>query len=269
MSSNLDRFKNDLAKLIKAGNALHMAMQLFCFKEAFEAQLKKQLKGKAEEFIKELPSFETEYQRWYSESLALLRQILPDRVADFIRHYEKPKTRKEITYENYRIEDYLQGLTITRGVYKEKVVGQDAAIPQFRQQLAIIEAAQARFESSLFDIRHMVQADLMDSEIEAAEHLAKSKFYRAAGAVAGVVLERHLGQVCVDHQITIAKKNPTISDFNEALKAGSVIDVPQWRFVQHLADIRNICDHAKTPDPTAEQVLDLLSGVKKVIKTIF
>lgn len=251
------------------GNALHMAMQLACFKESFEAQLKKQLKGKTEEFIKELPSFDTEYQRWYSEALALLKQVLPDRVADFVRHYEKPKTRKEITYENYRIEDYLQGLTVTRGVYKEKVVGQDAAVPQFRQQLAIVEAAQARFESSLFDIRHMVQADLLDSELEAAEHLAKSKFYRAAGAVAGVVLERHLGQVCADRQITLAKKNPTISDFNESLKAGGVIDVPQWRFVQHLADIRNICDHAKTPDPTAEQVLDLLSGVKKVIKTVY
>lgn len=269
MPSNLDRFKSDLGKLIKAGHALYMAMQLSCFKENFEAQLKKQLKDKADEFIKELPSFEREYQRWYSESLTLLRQVLPDRVADFVRHYEKPKTRKEITYENYRIEDYLQGLTVTRGVYKEQVVGQDAAIPQFRQQLAIIEAAQARFESSLFDIRHMVQADLMDSELGAAEHLAKSKFYRAAGAVAGVVLERHLAQVCVDHQITIAKKNPTISDFNEALKAGSVIDIPQWRFVQHLADIRNICDHAKTPDPTAEQVLDLLSGVKKIIKTVY
>ncbi|WP_136420245.1 hypothetical protein [Herbaspirillum sp. ST 5-3] len=269
MSSNIERFKKDLAKLVNKGNALHMAMQLNCFPKEFKAQLKEQLKDKTDEFIKELPSFNTEYQSWYSEALALLRQVLPDRVADFSRHYEKPKTRKEITYENYRIEDYLQGLNVTRGTYKEKVVGQDAAIPQFRQQLAIVEAAQARFESSLFDIRYIVQADLMDSELAAAEHLAKSKFFRAAGAVAGVVLERHLGQVCTDRQLTIAKKNPTIGDFNEALKAGNIIDIPQWRFIQHLADIRNICDHAKTPDPTAEQVSDLLSGVKKVVKTVF
>ena len=147
MSSNLDRFKKDLANLIKKGNALHMAMQLDCFPKELKAELKEQLKDKTDEFIKGLPSFNTEYQRWYSEALALLRQVLPDRVADFARHYEKPKTRKEITYENYRIEDYLQGLNVTRGAYKEKVVGQDAAIPQFRQQLAIVEAAQARFES--------------------------------------------------------------------------------------------------------------------------
>lgn len=269
MSSNIDRFKEDLAKLIKTGNDLHMAMQLACFPEQFHAQLKKQLKGKTDEFVKDLPNFETCYQRWYSEALALLRQLLPDRVADFCRHYEKPKARKEITYENYRIEDYLQGLNLTRGLYKEKVVGPDAAVPQFRQQLAIVEAAQARFESSLFDIRRIVQADMMDSELEAAEHLASSKFYRAAGAVSGVVLERHLGQVCADHKASIAKKNPTISDFNEALKASGVIEVPQWRFIQHLGDLRNICDHARKPDPTPEQVADLLAGVKKIIKTVF
>lgn len=269
MTSNIDRFKGDLAKLIKLGNELHMSMRLSCFPDEFKAQLKKRLKDKTDEFIKNLPSFDTEYQRWYSEALALLRQVLPDRVGDFCRHYEKPKTRKDIAYDNYTIEDYLQGLNVTRGIYKGKVVGRDAAIPHFRQQLAIVDAVQGRFESSLFDIRHMVQADLLDSELEAAEHLAKVKFFRAAGAVAGVVLERHLGEVCADRKITIGKKNPTISDFNEALKAGSVIDIPQWRFIQHLGDIRNICDHAKTPDPTPEQVTDLLAGVKKIIKTVY
>lgn len=269
MASNLDRFKSDLSNLVNRGNKLHIAMQFDCYPDEVKEGLSKKLKDKADEFIKELPSFDDTYQNWYSEALALLRQVLPDRVADFCRHYEKPKPRKDITFESYRIEDYLQGLNVTRGAYKEKVVGKEAAIPHFRQQLAIVEAAKARFDSSLYDIRQMVQADLLDSELEAAEHLAKSKFYRAAGAVAGVVLERHLGEVCAFRKIAISKKNPTISDFNEALKAEELIEIPQWRFIQHLADIRNICDHAKTPDPTLEQVQDLLAGVKKIIKTVY
>lgn len=114
-----------------------------------------------------------------------------------------------------------------------------------------------------------MQADLFDSELQAAEHLAKFKFYRAAGALAGVVLEGHLAQVCSDHQITVSKKNPTISDFNELLKTNGVIEVPQWRFIQHLADLRNLCDHARQPDPTQEQIADLLAGVTKAIKTVF
>jgi len=194
---------------------------------------------------------------------------LPDRLADFVGHYERPKSRKSPTYETYRVQDYLQRLTVTRGYDKEKVVGPDAAIPQFRQQLFILQALERRFESSLFDIRQLVQADLFDSDLEAAGGLLKEKFARAAGAVAGVVLERHLAQACENHGIKIAKKSPSISDLNDALKEASVIDIPQWRFVQHLADIRNLCDHNKAKEPTVEQVEDLVAGVRKTIKSVF
>lgn len=268
MSSNLDRFKSDLEALVKRGQMLQMAMQHECHGEEFEKAVKRQLKTKAAEYLKGLPNFKKDYQRWYTEAQAVIRQVIPDRLDDFIRHYEKPRTRKSISYENYRIEDYLQSLQVTRWG-EEVVVDSKAAIPQFDQQIAILEAALARFESSLLDIRQVLQADLFDSELNAAEHLAKFKFFRASGALAGVVLERHLSQVCADHKITMSKKNPTIADFNESLKLADVVDLPQWRFIQHLADIRNLCDHAKKPDPSAEQIDDLLAGVGKVIKTVF
>lgn len=38
----------------------------------------------------------------------------------------------------------------------------------FRQQQAILNAVKQRFESSLFDIKQLVQADLFDSELDAA-----------------------------------------------------------------------------------------------------
>ncbi len=201
----------------------------------------------------------------------LVRQPLPDRLSDFVRHYEKPKPRKDITHENYVIEDYLQGLHVnrTQGAWKEKVVGPDSAILRFRQQLAILKSVKARFESSLFDIRQLVQADLFDSELDAAEELTKKKFMRAAGALAGVVLERHLAQVCENHAINVAKKEPTISDLNDELKKANAIDIPQWRCIQHLADIRNLCDHSKKKDPTEEEVMYLVAGVKKITKTLF
>ncbi len=120
----------------------------------------------------------------------------------------------------------------------------------------------------MFDIRQLVQADLFDSELDAAEELAKHKFTRAAGALAGVVLERHLGQVCENHKLKISKKNPTIGDLNDALK-NEVIDVPEWRSIQHLADIRNLCDHGRATEPTMEQVNELIQGVKKITKTLF
>lgn len=269
MISNLERYKKDLKALILKGDQLQLAMQKECFPSQFSAALMEKMDDETKAFVKNLPSFADEYQSWYSEAKILIKQLLPERLSDFVRLYEKPKSRKDISYENYRIEDYLQSLTITRGYAKEKVVGPDAAIPQFSQQLAILNAVKSRFESSLFDIKQLVQADIFDSELDAAKELNKHRFARAAGALAGVVLERHLGQVCDNHSIVISKKTPGIGDLNNLLKEESVVDVPQWRFIQHLADIRNLCDHDKKNEPTTEQVDDLITGVMKVTKTLF
>lgn len=270
MISNLEKYKKDIESLGKRGNSLVLALSYEQDRSGVESAIKQQLGAdEAAACIKDLPIFNNAYQGWYSEAKALIRQLLPDRVEDFARLYEKPKSRKEITYENYTIEDALQGLNVTRGYQKEKVVGPNAAITRIQQQVAIVQAAKARFESSLFDIRQVLQADLFDSEIDAAFHLLKNKFTRAAGALGGVVLEKHLGEVCSSHNIASQKKAPTISDLNDALKAAGTIDISQWRFVQHLGDIRNLCDHSKTAEPTTEQVKDLLEGIAKVTKTIF
>lgn len=199
----------------------------------------------------------------------MIRQLLPDRLDDFIRHYEKPKSRKEITYESYRIEDCLLGISVTRGSGGQTIVTLDGAVPHLEQQIAILESVKSRFESSLFDIRQLVQADLFDSELDAAKELLRQKFTRAAGALAGVVLERHLLQVCENHTVKIGKKNPGISDLNDLLKEDSVVAVPEWRFIQHLGDLRNLCDHSKKIEPSTQQVEDLIAGVMKIAKTVF
>ena len=279
MDSKFAKYKSDLDALVSQGGTLQIAIQHESFPEqtieAFEKLFKEQSKDRsaeeikktASEVIKNLPSFLTTYQTWYSEAKALIKQLLPDRLDDFVRHYEKPKPRKDITFENYRIEDYLQGLRITRA--HEVIVDKSAAIPHFQQQLAILDAVKKRFESSLFDIKQLVQADVFDSELDAAQELAKNGYLRAAGAMCGVVLERHLGQVASNHSVDITKKNASIGDYNNALKEAGVVDTPQWRSIQLLADIRNICDHKKAADPTPDQINDLIQGVSKLIKTLF
>ncbi len=117
------RFKQDFTTLSSKGERLRVAMLAECHGHKFVADAFASQIGNAEEFLKKLPAFKDAYQPWYSEAAATVKQILPDRLADFISHYQKPKSRKDITYENYRIEDYLQGLTVTLGYEKKKIVG--------------------------------------------------------------------------------------------------------------------------------------------------
>jgi len=83
-------------------------------------------------------------------------------------------------------------------------------------------------------------------------------------------LERHLKQVCINHDVKLPKKKHlTISDLNEALKQEDIIDTPDWRRIQLLADIRNKCDHDKDVEPSESEVLELIDGIKKVTQTLF
>jgi hypothetical protein len=256
-----------LEALVKQGEKLQFSFLVLAHgKEEIQNQLKSQ--GHGAHLLDDLPVFNVTYEAWYSEALALLRQVLPDRLTDFKNHFEAPKNRKDITYATYRIQDGLKGLQTTRPPYGEVIVDSKAAVPHFQQQLAILIAAQNRFKSSLFEIRQMVQADLFDSELDSARELLKNKFVRAAGAIAGVVLEKHLHQVCEDRGIKITKKNPGISDLNQLLRDAGAIDVPQWRQITFLGDIRNLCSHDKRKEPSEVQVGDLVDGADKILKTL-
>jgi len=262
METNLSKYQEDLDRLIDHGQLLYysLALELNVVEERSKKQLLKIFEGK------ELPSFKKEYEAWYSEAMQVIKQVIPDRFQDFIRLY-KPDKRKEINFLTYTISDHILGLTTRQ--YGEVIADGTAAVPKFEQQLSILKSAKRKFESSLFDIRQILQAELFDNELDSARELHKKGFLRGAGAIAGVVLETHLAQVCQNHSISIRKKHPAINDYNEKLKAHEVIDVPSWRRIQHLADLRNLCDHKKKREPTPEDIDELINGVEKVCKSIF
>ena len=263
------RFEGDLDRLINTGARLLNAIHYECHREAFKEQAVKRLgKDRAQSYLDDLPDFKEEYQVWYSEAFAVIGQTLPDRLSDFRSYYEYPRVRKEISFQNYMVRDYLQNLQIKNG-FGQVVADSSSAIPEFVQQLNILRAARATLSSSLMNLASILQADLFDSEIESARALAKGGFLRAAGAVCGVVIEKHLKQVCISHGIRIRKKSPTISDFNQALKSNETVTTPQWRHIQHLADIRNLCDHDRGSEPQMPDIDDLLSGTSKVLKTVY
>lgn len=255
----IEEYNQDIVRLASKGFQLYYAL----FKEHGNETDKERIPASAGK----LPSFSLGYQPWFSESLALLRQLAPERVEDF-RAYYTPKTqRREISFANYTISDCLRGLV---GRMHGSIEFEPRSAAQgMLQQATVIDGLRNRFKSTLYDIKTLVHADLLDDELHAAEVLNKNGFARGAGAVAGVVLEGHLKTVCERHKVTPSKKNPTLSDYYEALRAADVIDIIQWRFIQHLGDIRNKCDHKKDEDPSKIEITDLIEGVRKIAKTVF
>jgi hypothetical protein len=210
--------------------------------------------------VNDIKYFLNNYEKWYTKAYILVMQIIPQRLDDFVRRYRNDK-RKSISLETYTISDALQLVENT------KCQIHYAAMP-ILQQVEIVKSCSASYESEIYNMQTLLQADIFDSEIESAKHLLKRGFLRAAGAICGVVLEKHFSEICDNHKIEVKKKSPTIADYNDILK-DNVYDTIEWRRTQRLGDLRNLCDHNKDREPTKEEVDELISGTERVIKTIF
>lgn len=207
---------------------------------------------------KDALKFKSEYQTWYTRALAVVKQLIPERLDEFTRLYYD----KDVTYT---IARYLRG-SYTASTAGSALVG---ANNRFLQQCRILESAQTRLDDILTNILALVQAEILDNELDAATELWRARHIRAAGTLAGVVLERHLAKVCSARNLTSRKKKPTISDWNDVLKDANVYDIPTWRGIQRLTDIRNLCAHPGDREPTKEEVDELVRGVEHITKTIF
>lgn len=213
--------------------------------------------------------FGTAYQRWYSRAYKIVQSLAPERLQEFVSYYLIDPKRKITDAGNYVIQDYIKAIGARTNSYDKPFwdVNNLTAI-RILNQVQIISSLSNRIDSVLQDVTGHLFAELQDSELAAANQLKKVNL-RAAGSLAGVVLERHLQRVSANHNATPSKKSPTISDLNDSLKQAGVYDVPTWRKIQLLADIRNICSHQKSSEPAAEQVDELISGVNSIIKSVF
>ena len=265
MGIDVENVKKDLNRLINQGNKLYFSLSYHSAPMDQKESHKKALEANGIN-VEKLPTFETSYEVWYSEALQYVKTFIPDRVNDFIALYKNEK-RKELSFASYTLSDAIIGVRATKG--GRVVADASSAVPKMLQQVSILGSALKLVDSVIYSLQFSMRADLFDSELSAAEELLGAGFLRASGAMCGVILEKHLSVVCTEHEITFKKKDPTINDYNEELKKASVIDLPTWRHLQLLGDLRNLCCHDKKREPTKEQVQELLDGTTKICKTVY
>jgi hypothetical protein len=212
------------------------------------------------------PGLQFAYEPWYTKALAAISQIVPERANDFREAYKREK-RKEISAETYTISDYLRGISVSQGgkpLFDTSVVYMSLVA----RQISIVGAARELAPSVLRDVRTMLRGEILDRDLDGARELLKVGHLRPAGVICGVVLEAHMTSVLVRRGAKTKKTHPTLSDLNDALKACGVLDLPTFRLLQRLSDIRNYCVHAKEREPSKSEVEDLIAGACKVVKEV-
>jgi len=186
------------------------------------------------------------YEIWYAVTKLIVRQY-SDRYKVFEERYPQVK----------------QYILINAN--KRKETFQNNFIDLFDSQVNILHTIIPIISLKETNFKKIITADLLDSELEQAEVLYKHEFHRAAGNIAGVVLERYLKTLCEVNLIEIGEKDTIDPLATKLYKSDKLpdFDITLFKSIQHLASIRNKCDHPKD-EPKLHEVRELLDKVKKI-----
>lgn len=187
-------------------------------------------------------SFVRKCNQWYTSCLALMESNMKHRVTELAPLPAKLKQ------EYMDLSDQLLIASNLRDIQH------------------LIASIPAYLRDRLYDLRLEVEQAYAGDELTEATVLLKARHFRAAGALAGVTLERHLKLLCDRYQPPIKySAKATISPLNDSLKNAGVYDQARWRKVQWMGDIRNECDHSGTDEPKRDTIQELIAEVKKFV----
>lgn len=206
------------------------------------------------------------YEKWYAMSLLFVQQYVPEKQNEFTSYYSVTRNDelsiKELLQFKRRKEDYIRGSDLQETVASFKGEVLRDFIGKFDRQRHILLTIPGIVKIKELSIRGIIFTTFIDREIDEAVYLFEKGHPRAAGAIAGVALEQHLRFLCDKYDLDYGKKD-TIEPLVQKLYKNEKIDRTQLTQIQHLASIRDKCDHPS--EISASEVKELIERVKKIL----
>ncbi len=264
---NREKIKKELDALIDEGLNIHFS-NIMNYDNNYFKNSDEKTQENAKEAKKKIKFPKEAYYTWYVKSCEVVHVLSPRRLEEFERFYDGNKTIKkngDLNVLTAGITHYLQGMSITKDY--EEIDFFTTFMAGITAQRRILLAIAKNVDHVLFNLESEIQYGLSKSEIEVAKELKKVGHLKAAGAIAGVVIEGHLKTVAINKGFKLPKK-PTMSVCNDILKDNGVCSIPTWRLIQRCGDIRNDCIHSNKDTPTADEVDDIIRAAEKIITEV-
>jgi len=250
MTSVLATIEDKIGELVTHGDGLLDELETFGWKDERPHRREEQFRSDGFDVLDMVPEsrripveFARNCSNWYASSLAILETNMAS------RRSEMPALMQPLTEQDY--------VTLS---------GQLTMAREIRQIQHLIGSIPSYMEGRLYDLELGLAQEFTRDQLVEAEVLLKARYIRAAGAMAGVLLERHLKLLCDRSQppIKYASK-ATISTLNNLLWKASVYEQKEWRLVQWMGDVRNECDHANATEPEPKAVQKLIHEIKEFV----
>ncbi len=157
-------------------------------------------------------SFEEGYQAWFSRALPLMKQLAADRYAEFQSYYIVDPKYAWCSAGAYVIQDYFRGKKCLVGDFE----AEEEVAKSFRSQLAILRSVSERLAWASLETDDQAERSLQLALLETARGLIDVDA-RAAGVLAGTVLEGYLRKLAAKHKLKFRKQAPLLREYIEAL----------------------------------------------------
>lgn len=209
--------------------------------------------------------FRVDYQSRYHHVSLYVKEFWPERLKEFNEFYDTNKNRKELNFLNYTIKDYILWYS-TNIISYERFVS--TVYNKYEQQYSIFKNIWESIDSKIVNIRDLIHADLLESQIDEAKVLLKNWYQRASWAICWVIIEEHLQKVSSNSWLKLSKKDPWIWDLNQGLYDSKIIDLLTFKEISIAGTLRNLCDHKKTVEPTKDNIKQLIEKTEWILKNV-
>ncbi|MDD4567871.1 hypothetical protein L21_1989 [Methanoculleus chikugoensis] len=195
------------------------------------------------------------YQRWYTAAHRYVQEYVPERIDEFNQCYSGD------TQGKYGVIDYIQLERPQWSRNKSRII--DDFWRVFEIQRSILLSVSDVTEIERINFRELISSEFIDREIDEAENLYTLGHHRAAGALAGLALERQLKMLCDRYGLEY-QKGDVVELLAQRLHENDCIDPGQLGTTRHLAEIVKKCCHSG--DITAEEVKESIDRLKELIQ---
>ena len=141
--------------------------------------------------------------------------------------------------------------------------------------VAILEAIRDEISGGwLFDLRSLITAEVFSDFLEMAQHLLNTGYKDPAAVMAGSVLEEHLRQLCIIHDVPIDFETdenavPKKADrLNSDLAKADIYSKIDQKAVTNWFGIRNSAAHRKYEEYSKEQIVNMLKGITEFMSRV-
>ncbi len=210
-----------------------------------------------------MPSM-TKYPSWYRKVLRVVHKLTAQRSHDATDHARHGQDGKQAS--SYVTETSMGMAILRTGETISRV--RMTFLTRLSQQLSILNSVKDGLEYVLADLQSTLYGEVGDHILITAYELFHHGQRRAAGALAGVLLEVHLAKVATKYRVTIPPKSSGLATLNAALKCGGIYDVEVWRFIQSLGALGHACVYAPAHEPTVDELTEFLQGVQLIRKRV-